>query len=140
MGAGVLTKKPAMHKGNRLTPEAANVTFAPVMGMRRRYLLVCVNRRPPESPKGSCAHRGSEAVYEALKTELRTRKLAAVEARACSSSCLDQCTSGPVILVEPDHYFYGRVTVEDVPAIADALERGERVERLVLTPEDLARG
>ncbi len=129
-----------MHKGNRLTGQASNVTFAPAMGMRRRYLLVCVNRRPPESPKGSCAHKGSEAIYAALKAELRTRKLAAVEARACSSSCLDQCSSGPVVLVEPDHYFYGRVTLEDVPAIADALEKNERVEHLVLTPEDLARG
>lgn len=129
-----------MHKGNRLTQQASNVSFAAAMGMRRRYLVVCVNRRPPESPKGSCAQKGSEAIYEALKAELRTRKLAAVEARACSSSCLDQCTSGPVVLVEPDHFFYGRVTLEDVPAIVDALEKNERVERLVLTPEDLARG
>lgn len=129
-----------MHKGNRLTQQAANVSFAPTMGMRRRYLLVCVNRRPPESPKGSCAQKGAEAILDALKAELRTRKLAAVEARACSTSCLDQCTSGPVVLVEPDHFFYGRVTVEDVPAIVDALQKDERVERLVLTPEDLARG
>lgn len=110
------------------------------MGLRRRYLLVCVNRRPDESPKGSCAHKGSEGLYAAIKTELKRRKLAGVEARACSSSCLDQCTSGPVVLVEPDHFFYGRVTLDDVPAIVDGLEKNERVERLVLGPEDLARG
>lgn len=110
------------------------------MGLRRRYLFVCVNRRPDESPKGSCAQKGSEGLYEALKAEVKKRKLAGVEARVCSSSCLDQCTSGPAILVEPDHYFYGRVTLDDVPAIVDGLERGERVDRLVLGEEDLKRG
>lgn len=116
----------------------ANV--APIMGLRRRYLLVCVNRRPDESPKGSCAQKGSERLYEALKAEVKRRKLAGVEARVCSSSCLDQCTSGPVVLVEPDHFFYGRISLDDVPAIVDSLESGERVERLVLGPADLARG
>jgi (2Fe-2S) ferredoxin len=43
-------------------------------------------------------------------------------------------------LVEPDHFFYGRVTVEDVPAIVEALEKGTRVERLVLSAEDLEKG
>lgn len=110
------------------------------MGLRRRYLLVCVNRRPDEHKKGSCAQKGSEGLYEALKAEVKKRKLSGVEARVCSSSCLDQCTSGPAILVEPDHYFYGRVTLDDIPDIVDGLEKNERVERLVLGPEDLARG
>jgi (2Fe-2S) ferredoxin len=102
--------------------------------------MVCVNRRPEGNPKGSCAQKGSEKLAEALKAETKRRGLAGVQARVCTSSCLDQCTSGPTVLVEPDHFFYGRVTLEDVPAIVDALEKGERVERLVLTPEDLARG
>lgn len=67
---------------------------------------------------------------------LKERGLAAVEARACTSSCLDTCWVGPSIAVEPDHYYYGRVTVADVPEIVDALAAGTRVERLVLGPED----
>ena len=38
--------------------------------------------------------------------------------------------------MEPDGYFYGRVSEADLPEIVDALERGERVERLVLSEED----
>jgi (2Fe-2S) ferredoxin len=110
------------------------------MPQRARYLFVCINRRPDDNPKGSCAQKGSEAVHQALKAELATKGLAKVAARACTSSCLDQCASGVTVLVEPDHFFYGRVTVEDVPAIAEALARGTRVEHLVLTPEDLAKG
>lgn len=76
----------------------------------------------------------------ALKEQLAARGLAKLQARACTSSCLDQCSSGICILVEPDHFFYGRVTLADVPAIVEAIASGQRVERLMLTPEDLARG
>jgi len=110
------------------------------MPARRRYLMVCTNRRPDDNPKGSCAAKGSIAVYDALKQQLFQRNLAKVEARACTASCLDQCATGVSILVEPDHFFYGRVTVEDVPEIVDAIAADSRVERLVLGPEDLQRG
>ncbi len=48
--------------------------------------------------------------------------------------------AGVTILVEPDHFFYGRVTEADVPEIVEALARGDRVERLVMSAGDLARG
>ena|SRR5437660_1423289 len=110
------------------------------MAQRERYLFVCQNRRSEDHPKGSCFARGSEEVYQSLKEALKARGLSALGARACKSSCLDQCSSGVCILVEPDHFFYGRVTIADVPEIVDALANGKRVERLVLTPGDLAKG
>jgi (2Fe-2S) ferredoxin len=110
------------------------------MAKRQRYLFVCTNRRPDDNPKGSCAAKGSEAVHQALKVELFQRGLAKLGARACTASCLDQCATGVSILVEPDHFFYGHVTVEDIPEIVDALEAGGRVERLVLSPEELEKG
>ncbi len=106
------------------------------MAQRKRYLFVCVNRRPEGIPKGSCAGRGSVEIHAALKVGLKARGLAKVEARACSASCLDVCWAGPTIAVEPDGYFYGRVTLADVPEILDALAQGTRVERLVLPAED----
>jgi (2Fe-2S) ferredoxin len=76
-------------------------------------------------------------VYRALKEELAARGLAKLEARVCTSSCLDQCATGVTVLVEPDHFFYGRVRVADVPEIVDGLVTGEPVKRLVLTVEQL---
>ncbi len=67
---------------------------------------------------------------------LKERGLAATEVRACTSSCLDTCWVGPTISVQPDDYFYGNVTEADLPEIIDALEKDERVERLVLEPSD----
>jgi len=99
---------------------------------RKRYVFVCVNRRPDGTPKGSCAARGSVEIHAALKAELQARGLARAEVRACTSSCLDVCWAGPIVAVEPDGYFYGRVTMADVPRIVDAFANGERVEELVL--------
>jgi (2Fe-2S) ferredoxin len=99
---------------------------------RKRYLFVCINRRAEENPKGCCAAKDSEEVYRALKGEIAVRGLAKLEARVCTSSCLDQCATGVTVLVEPDHFFYGRVTVADVPEIVDGLVKGQPVKRLVL--------
>ena len=106
------------------------------MAQRKRYLFVCINRRPDGTPKGSCAVRGSVELHAKLKAMLKDRGLAATEARACTSSCLDTCWAGPTIAVLPDGFFYGRVREEDLPEIVDALEQDRRVERLVLEPDD----
>ena len=110
------------------------------MAQRRRYLFVCVNRRPDDNPKGCCAGKGSEEIYQSLKEALAARGLNKIEARVCTSSCLDQCATGVTLLVEPDHFFYGHVTLNDVPEIVEKLSMNQRVERLVLSPEDLAKG
>jgi (2Fe-2S) ferredoxin len=106
------------------------------MAQRKRYLFVCTNSRVPGVPKGSCAGRGSVKIHAALKAEIAARGLAKLEVRACTSGCLDTCWAGPSIAIEPDGYFYGRVTLADVPEIVTALAQGGRVERLVLPPED----
>lgn len=110
------------------------------MPQREHYLFVCTNRREAGHEKGCCAEKGSEAIRLALKEQLAARGLAKVSARACSSSCLDQCSSGVCLLVEPDHFFYGHVTMADLPEIVEGIASGQRVERLVLTPDDLAKG
>jgi (2Fe-2S) ferredoxin len=104
---------------------------------RKRYLFVCINRRTEDNPKGCCAAKDSEKVYRALKEEIAARGLSKLETRVCTSSCLDQCATGVTILVEPDHFFYGHVTVADVPEIVDGLVTGEPVKRLVLTDDPL---
>lgn len=80
--------------------------------------------------------RGSVDIHAKLKELLKQRGLWATEVRACTSSCLDTCWAGPSIAVEPDHYYYGRVRLEDVEEIVEALATDRRVERLVLTSND----
>ena len=116
-----------------LTPGSAYSTLITLQ--RKRYLFVCINRRADDNPKGCCAAKHSEEVYRALKEEVAARGLAKLEARVCTSSCLDQCETGVTVLVEPDHFFYGRVTVADVPEIVDGLVKNQPVKRLVITAD-----
>jgi (2Fe-2S) ferredoxin len=116
-----------------LTSGSAYSSLTPLQ--RKRYLFVCINRRAEDNPKGCCAAKDSEEVYGALKAEIGARGLAKLEARVCTSSCLDECETGVTVLVEPDHFFYGHVTVADVPEIVDGLVKGEPVKRLVVTAD-----
>ena len=102
------------------------------MPHRDRYLFVCINRRDPDNPKGSCAQKGSEEVAKALKAELAQTGAHKKLVRSCTSSCLDMCETGISIVVEPDHVAYGHVTLADVPEIARAAAEGRVVERLVV--------
>ncbi len=109
------------------------------MPHRERYLFVCTNRRPDDHPKGSCAQKGSEEIANKLKAALFARG-AAKRVRACTSGCLDLCELGVSIVQEPDHVAYGRVTLDDVEAIVDAVTSGGVVERLIVHPTERAPG
>jgi (2Fe-2S) ferredoxin len=103
------------------------------MPHRDRYLFVCTNRRDAGHPKGSCAQSGSEEILKRLKQALLERGLAKTVARACGTTCLDLCEFGAAVVLEPDHIVYRGVTLADVDVIADALVKGEIVQRLVVT-------
>jgi (2Fe-2S) ferredoxin len=101
------------------------------MPHRERYLFICTNRREEGNPKGSCAQKGSEALVKAVKASLLRRGTAG-RVRACASGCLDLCETGASMVQEPDHVAYGHVTLDDVEEIAEALEEGRVVDRLVV--------
>jgi (2Fe-2S) ferredoxin len=100
----------------------------------RFHLFVCENRRPDDDPRGCCSAKGSPAVREALKAELKRRGLQGL-ARANAAGCLDGCAFGPTIVVYPDGVWYGGVTLADVPEIVEShLLKGKPVERLLIHP------
>jgi (2Fe-2S) ferredoxin len=104
------------------------------MSKRDHYLFVCQNVRPEGNPRPSCGKNGSNEVYQALKDELGRRGLAKTVARACTSSCLDECDEGPVVNVQPENIFYRRVKVEDVPALVQSLIDGGLAKGLLEEP------
>ncbi len=80
-----------------------------------RHVFICTNRRDPGNPRGSCAARGSEEIRECFKKEVAKRGLKGT-VRANVAGCLDQCESGPAVVVYPEEVWY------TVPTVADALE------------------
>jgi (2Fe-2S) ferredoxin len=84
-----------------------------------RHIFVCENLRPEDDPRGCCQAKGSPAIRQALKSEIKKRGLKSI-ARANQSGCLDACEFGPSMVVYPEGIWYGGVTLEDVPEIIES--------------------
>ena len=95
-----------------------------------KHVFICVNRRDPGNPKGSCAEKGSEAVRDEFKRLLHERGMKG-RIRANAAGCLDQCARGATVVVYPEQIWYGGVKVDDVREIVEEhLVGGVPVERL----------
>jgi (2Fe-2S) ferredoxin len=95
-----------------------------------RHVFICVNRRDPGNPKGSCAEKGSEAVRDEFKRQLHERGIKG-RIRANAAGCLDQCPRGAAVVIYPEQVWYGGVTTSDVSEIVERhIFGGVPVERL----------
>lgn len=94
-------------------------------------MLVCLNARPPGNPKGSCAEKGAEALYDALRDRVKARGLGS-RVMVNRTSCLKHCSQGVTIAVQPDDVWYAKVTEADLDPICDHLAGGEPVARLAM--------
>jgi (2Fe-2S) ferredoxin len=93
-------------------------------------ILVCLNERPPNSPKASCAPRGALAVYNRFKDHVRELALRD-RVIVTRTGCLRHCSRGVTVVIWPHNLWYGGVTADDVEEIVAATVLGGReVERL----------
>ncbi len=94
-------------------------------------ILVCVNDRPPDARKPSCAPRGGLEVYRRFKD--RVRELGVRDrVMVVRTGCLKHCSRGIAVAVWPWNLWYQRVTLDDVDEILETtvLAEGRVVERL----------
>ena len=97
-----------------------------------RQVLICTNTRPPDSPKGCCSSKGSEALAEALKELLRQQGLAQ-RVMVQRTSCLKHCSRGITLAVQPDNIWYAGVQASDLEELCGShLRDGRPVERLLM--------
>jgi NADH-quinone oxidoreductase subunit F len=88
---------------------------------RKRKVFVC---------RGTgCVSGGSDAVYKALKEELKKQGVTGAEIDF--TGCHGFCQQGPNVVVEPDGIFYTHVDADDaVDIVTSHLRDGHPVERL----------
>jgi (2Fe-2S) ferredoxin len=94
-------------------------------------ILICLNERPPDSSKPSCAPKGSLEVYHRFKD--RVKELGVRDrVMVTRTGCLKHCSQGITVAVWPFNLWYRHVTVDDVEEILQrtVLEDGREVERL----------
>jgi (2Fe-2S) ferredoxin len=93
------------------------------------HVLVCLNSRPAGNPKGSCAEKGAEALFDRLKAIVKESGLGD-RVIVNRTSCLKHCSQGTTVAVYPENVWYGHATEADAEEIARSLEHGGPIERL----------
>lgn len=97
-----------------------------------KHLFICTNHREASDPRGCCASKGSEAIREYFKNEIKKRGLKG-RIRANAAGCLDQCAKGPAVVIYPEGVWYQVSTLKDAERILeDHLEKGKIVDDLLL--------
>jgi (2Fe-2S) ferredoxin len=97
----------------------------------QRHVLICLNSRPPGNPKGSCADKGAEALFDRLKAIVKESGLGD-RVIVNRTSCLKHCSRGTTVAVYPENVWYGGATEADAEEIAQSLAHGRPVERLLM--------
>lgn len=121
----------ASRNGACLTMESPTpFTKEAIMPRPKKHVLVCVQNRPADHPRGSCGGKGCSAVFQEFSRLFLERALWS-DYLLTNTGCLGPCGNGPSVLVYPDNVMYGAVAPEDVAAIIDEHLIGETpVERL----------
>src|SRR4051812_37537310 len=97
----------------------------------QHHVLVCLNSRPAGNPKGSCAEKGAEALFDRLKAIVKESGLGD-RVIVNRTSCLKHCSRGTTVAVYPENVWYGCATEGDAAEIARSLESGQAIERLLM--------
>ena len=108
-----------------------------------RHLFFCNNSGPEGHPRGSCSARAAElGGVEKLRGYARekARQLGIENIRCNGAGCLDRCEFGPNMVIYPEGVWYRYENTADIDEILEThVKNGGRVERLMLTPDQLPR-
>lgn len=103
----------------------------------KAHVFCCTNERPPGHKRGCCKEKGAEQLRNYMKS--RVKELGVEGVRVNTAGCLDRCELGPTMVIYPEGVWYTYHTPADVDEIIEKhLQQGERVERLLLMPEQTA--
>ena len=80
----------------------------------RKVVLVCTNVK--EHGKECCGLKGSEEIRAKLKEAMKAVDLTV---RVSKSGCLDRCSDGVTVTIQPDDIWLGNVTEADIPDIIE---------------------
>jgi (2Fe-2S) ferredoxin len=94
------------------------------------HLFLCNSFRVNGDPQGSCNRKGSADLLQHLQDEISDRGLDAI---VSTTSCLNVCEKGPILVIYPKEWWYYDVTPEKIDEILDALETDEAVPSLLMT-------
>jgi (2Fe-2S) ferredoxin len=93
------------------------------------HILVCNSYRVAGDAQGYCNKNGATDFVQYIAEECADRGL---DATVSTTACLNVCSQGPVMVVQPQNFWYGAITEERIDEILDALEEGESVKEYII--------
>ena len=101
------------------------------MAVPERQILVCQSFRSKGDPKGIC-HKQTDGFLQYIEEEILDRGL---DMQVVATGCLKQCESGPIMVVQPDNWWFKGVDSEEaIDAILDGVEEGVAAEEYFISP------
>jgi (2Fe-2S) ferredoxin len=97
----------------------------------KHHIFVCTSSRLTGENKGFCVQQGGKDILAEFVEEIQDRDLSS-EVMVTNTGCFGICSMGPIVMIYPDKIWYGKVTVDDVEEIMDALEEDSVVDRLII--------
>ena len=100
------------------------------------YIFKCEQSAPPGMPKPSCVTPETQDLFQHLANKLMQEGIMGT-VQPIRTSCMNRCTSGPVMLIEPGHIMYVRLTKEKIDRIvSEHLIGGKVVEEFVIDAQE----
>lgn len=93
------------------------------------HILVCNSYRVAGDAQGYCNKNGATDFVQYISEECADRGL---DAAVSTTACLNVCSQGPVMVIQPQNLWYGAITEDKIDEILDALEEGGAVEEYLI--------
>jgi (2Fe-2S) ferredoxin len=93
------------------------------------HFFLCNSFRLNGDPQGSCNRKGSPRLLQHLQEEITDR---GIDAIVSTTSCLNVCEKGPVLVIYPQAWWYHELTEEKIDEILDAIEQDQPVPAMLM--------
>ena len=122
-------KRPAAKNFNVYYPKIYNL-ISHTMKKPEYHILICNSYRVAGDAKGFCNKNGGAEFIQYVTEECADR---GIDAAVSSTACLNVCSQGPVMVIQPNNFWYGAITTDKIDEILDALEEGNAVEEYLIS-------
>ncbi len=93
-------------------------------------ILVCNSYRVAGDAQGACNKKNATALLQYITEGCSDRDLDAV---VTTTACLNVCTKGPVMVIQPNNYWYGEITEDKIDEILDALAENNAIDKYIIS-------
>jgi (2Fe-2S) ferredoxin len=102
----------------------------------KHIIYMCQVKRPPDFPKPSCVRDGLEDLFPYTQQKMIDLGIDTMINWLVPTGCLNRCSFGPVMIVEPGSYMYVNLDKEKIEKILkEHIINGNPIEEYLIPEE-----